>query len=257
METNNNLKNEIEIDLMGLLSAILSHLTVIILIGILTGGITFVYTQYFMDREYVSTTKVYILSKQDPNQQALTTSDIAFATYLAKDYEGLLTTEPVLKEVKKELNLDQTVGTLASMISVELEEDRRIMDISVTSTDPKLAKKIADSVREVANERLKEIMDGLKPVRSVDEAKLPTYPSSPNVKRNTIVGFLIGFGLSLIVVIIMFILDDTIKAPDDVEKRLGVSVLASIPLKSGDSSQGNTVTSKKKKKSKNKKGSKA
>ncbi len=256
METE-NIRNEIEIDIRGLFSAILNRLTIIILVGILVGGIAFAYTQYFVERLYVSTTKVYILSKQDPDQKTLTTQDIAFASYLAKDYEGLLITEPVLQEVKHDLNLDQSIGALASMISVELEEERRIMDISVTSTDPKLAKKIADSVREVANERLKVIMDGLEPVRSVDEATLPKSPTSPNVEKNTMIGFVIGFGISLLIVIIMFILDDTIKTPDDIEKRLGVSVLASIPLKSVSSRStgyyGNPNKTKKENKKKKKK----
>lgn len=247
-------RNEIEVDLRGLFAAVLNRLIVIILVGILVAGIAFTYTQYFVDQQYVAKTKVYILNKQDQNQQYLTTQDLAMASYLAKDYENLLTTEPVLEEVKKELNLDQTTARLATMISVELEEDTRIMDISVTSTDPKLAKNIADKVREVANERLKEIMDGLEPVRSVDEAKLPTSPSYPSVEKNTMIGFVLGFGISILVVIIMFILDDTIKTPDDIEKRLGVSVLASIPLKSsGSSKYGYGYSNKSKKKDKTKK----
>ena len=143
-----------------------------------------------------------------------------------------------MEEVKKELNLEQATSTIASMISVELEEDTRLMTISVTSTDPKLAKKIADTVREVANERLKQIMDGLEPVRSVDEAKLPTSPSYPNVEKNTMIGFILGFGLALVVVVVLYILDDTIKTPEDIEKRFGVSVIGAIPLKSSDSSKG-------------------
>ena len=235
---NENIKNEIEIDLRGLFSAIMNRLTIIILVGILVGGMAFVYTQYFVDQLYVAKTKVYILNKQDENQKYLTSQDVALSTYLAKDYESLLTTDPVLDEVKKELNLELSTPAIASMISVELEEDTRIMNISVTSTDPKLAKKIADKVREVANGRLKEIMDGLEPVRSVDEAKLPTAPSYPNVEKNMMIGFIVGFGVALLVIIILYILDDTIKTPDDIEKRLGVSVLAAIPLKSADRNSG-------------------
>lgn len=228
-------KNEIEIDIRGLFGAILNRLTIIILVGILVGGIAFAYTQYFIDPQYVSTTKVYILSKQDTDEDTIMdTSDLAFATYLANDYRILLECEPVLQEVKKELNLDQSIGTLASMITVNLEEDSRIMVISVTSTDPKLAKKIADKVRDVANEKTKDVMGGVEAVNAIDEATLPTAPSSPNVEKNTMMGFVIGFALSVLVVVITFILDDTIKTPDDIEKRLGVSVLASIPLKSAN-----------------------
>ena len=258
------MKNEIEIDVRSLFATILNRLFVIILIGILVGGVAFVYTKFFISPQYVATTKVYILSKQDPDQKTLTTSDIAFASYLAKDYETLLTTRPVLQEVKKELNLDMSTDELEKMITVNVETDTRIMEISVTNTDPKLAKKIADKVREVANERLKVIMDDLEPVRSVDEAELPTTPASPNVKRNTMMGFIAGFGISLLVVIILFILDDTIKTPDDIEKRLGVSVLAAIPLKSEESSRrssygygyGSSAPKDKKKKKKEKKSDK-
>ena len=212
MEAQNN-KNEIEIDLRGLLSAILNRLTIIILVGILVGGIAFAYTEFFINPIYVSTTKVYILSRQDPNEKGLTSGDLAFATYLANDYQVLLTSEPVLKKVKEDLKLDLTIGELAGMTSVELEEDTRILDIKVSSTDPKLAKKVADKVRDVANERTKLVMEGIEAVNPVDEASLPRVPSSPNVEKNTMLGFIIGFGLALLVVVVMFVLDDTIKSP--------------------------------------------
>lgn len=244
METE-NIKNEIEIDIRGLLSAILNRLTIIILVGILTGGIAFAYTQYFINPQYVSTTKVYILSKQDPDQKTLTTSDLTFASYLTEDYQILLKSEPVLQEVKDELNLDQSTDVLASMIEVELEEENsRVINISVTSTDPKLAKKIADKVRDVGNVKTKTVMNGIEAVNPIDEAKLPTSPSSPNLEKNTMLGFVLGFGIAIIVVAIAFIIDDTIKTPDDIEKYLGVSVLASIPLKSAE--PGHTQSKKKK-----------
>lgn len=232
METE-NIKNEIEIDIRGLLAAILNRLTIIILVGILVGGIAFAYTQYFVEPQYVSKTQVYISCKQDEDQNTFSTSDLALATYLANDYKEFIVSKPVLEEVKKDLDLDQSVSTLKGMISVELIEDTRIMEISVVSTDPKLAKKIADAVRDTTNEKTVDwVPEGIEPVHAMDEANLPISPSSPNVEKNTMIGFIIGFGISVLVVMVMFILDDTIKTPDDIEKRLGVSVLASIPLKS-------------------------
>ncbi|MFQ9516155.1 MAG: YveK family protein [Eubacterium sp.] len=226
-------KNDIEIDLRGLFSAISKKIVIIILVGVLTGGIAFVYARYFVEPQYVSTTKVYILSKQNPEQKTLTTSDLAFATYLANDYQILLTSEPVLQEVKEELHLSMSTSKLASMISVELKEDTRIMDISVTSTSPKMAKAIADKVRDVANAKTKAVMDGIEAVNPIDEAKLPTSPASPNIKKYTLLGAIAGVGISLIIVSLIFIFDDTIKTTDDIENYLGISVLAAIPKKSG------------------------
>ena len=245
METE-NIGNEIEIDVVGLFWAIWHKILLIVLVGIITAGIAFGYSKYLIRPQYVSTTQVYILSKQDANQKTLTTQDIAFATYLTNDYQVLLKSEPVLQEVKDELGINLTTEKLASMINVELyEEDTRIINISVTSTDPKQAKQIADKVRDVANEKTKSVMNGIEAVNPIDEAKLPKAPSSPNIKKNTVLGFLFGFGISVIVVAILFILDDTIKTPDDIEKKLQISVLASIPLKNSDNNSGKGKRKKK------------
>lgn len=248
---NENTRNEIEIDLLGLFFAILNKITIIILVGVIAGAAAFGCSKFLMQPKYTATTEVYILSKQDPEQKMLTTSDLAFATYLANDYEILIVSESVLDEVKESLNLDLTTAQIASMISVELKEDTRIMDISVTSPDPQLSKDIADKVCEVANEKTKEVMDGLEAVKPVDEAKVPKNPSSPNVKKYTLLGLILGVGISVIIIAIMFVLDDTIKTPEDIERYLDVSVLASIPMKSAD-----TVSKKKNKKKAKKKKSK-
>ncbi len=245
METE-DIRDEVEIDIAGLLLGIWHRMVVIVLVAILAGGLTFIYNEFFVDPEYVSTTKVYILSTNDDDQYSLTSQDMSFATYLANDYQVLLKSEPVIQSVIDNLNLERSVSSVANMVSVELEENTRIIDISVRSTDPKLAKKIADEIRDVANENIKDIMDGIEAVHPIDEANLPTSSVSPKVARNTMVGFIIGFALAAIVVAILYIMDDTMKTPEDVEKRLGMTVLASIPLKSED----NVRKDKRRKKSK-------
>jgi capsular polysaccharide biosynthesis protein len=243
-------KDEIEIDLRGLFFAILNKLLLIIFVGIVFGGLSFGYSNYFVDPMYTSTTQVYIVNKQNAEQAALTSSDIVFASYIAKDYEVLLTSGPVLQEVIDELGLRSTQAALASQVSVELLENTRIMKISVTSKNPKMAKAIADKIRDVANKKTKDVMGGIEAVNAVDEANLPFRPSSPNVKRNTLLGFMAGVLVSTAIVVIIFIVDDTIKTPDDIEKKLGISVLAAIPMKS-DNSHSRKKNKKKKKNDEN------
>lgn len=229
-----NSKNEIEIDIGALIRAILNKAVIIILVGILTGGLAFVYTEFFVPDRYTSTTQVYILAKLDANQKSLTSTDLAAANYLAPDYQVLLTSRPVLQEVKDELNLEQTIEQLSSMISVELIEDTRIMKISVTTTDPKLSQLIANKVRNVANSKTKEVITGIEAVNAVDDADLPTAPVSPSLKKNTLIGFLGGAGIVVLVVAIMFVMDDTIKTSEDIENQLGISVLGAIPVRNAN-----------------------
>ena len=108
------------------------------------------------------------------------------------------------------------------MITTETPTDTRIMSISVTDDDPKEAKQIADTLRKAVSVQITEIMNA-DSVNTVEEGNLPTSPSSPNVKKNMMLGALI------------FILDDTVKTPDDVEKYLGLNVLTSIPIQEGSS----------------------
>lgn len=245
METENT-RDEIEIDLGALFRAILSKLVLIIFVGIVVAAAVFAYSKFYIKPTYTSSTKVYILNKPETN--SLTTSDLAFATYLAKDYQILIVSDPVLKEVIDELDLNMTTKTLASCISLSLLEDSRVIQIDVKADSPQLAKNIADKVREVANIKTKDVMGGIEAINAVDEATLPVVPSSPNLIKNTAIGFVGGAGIVLLIVIIMFLLDDTIKTSEDIEKYLGISLLASIPMQKEASSGG-----RKKKKSKAKK----
>lgn len=245
METE-NLRDEIEIDIGELLKAVLSKLILIIFVGVLVGTAFFAYSKFYVKPQYTSSTKVYILNKPETN--SLTTNDLAFATYIAKDYQILIVSDPVLKEVINELELNMTTKTLASSISLTLLSDSRVIQIDVRADSPQLAKSIADTLRDVANVKTKDVMGGIEAINAVDEASLPVVPSSPNILKNTAIGFAAGAGIVLFIVIILFILDDSIKTPEDIEKYLGISVLASIPMEKGSSS-----SKKKKKKSKAKK----
>jgi capsular polysaccharide biosynthesis protein len=131
--------------------------------------------------------------------------------------------------VISDLDLDMSTSELSGMISVETPSDSRIINITVTNPDAYLAKDLANDVRSVAAEHICSVMD-LEAVNVVDEANIPTSPSSPNVPRNTILGVLLGVLVAVAFILITYLSDDTIKTPDDVERYLGVSVLSSIPV---------------------------
>lgn len=240
-----NKTDEIEIDLKEMALAILYKWYIIILVGMIGATAMYGYTKFFVTPMYTSTTTVYILNQ--PESSGLTTSDLAFATYLARDYQELIKSQPVLKEVITELNLNMTTKTLKSMIKVSLIEDTRIIQIDVLNSSPYLAKQIADTLRDAVNEKTKDVMGGIEAINPIDEATLPAAPTSPNLFKNAAIGFIGGAGVVILIIVIMFLLDDTMKTPEDVEKYLKISVLASIPMEKGNEKTGK---SKKKKKSK-------
>ncbi len=223
--------DEITIDLTELIQAVWSRIYIVILAGIVCAVLAFVVTELFITPQYTSETKAYVLSRQSDNSD-LTYNDIQISNQLVNDYVELVNSRPVLEKAISILNLDMEPDDLSKMVSSEVAEDSRILSIYVKDPDPVEAKEIADAVRDAAAVQITEITDA-QSVNTVEEASLPTEPSSPNVLRNTIFGGAIGLLLAIAIIVLVTILDDTIKTPDDVEHYLGLNVLASIPVQEG------------------------
>lgn len=221
--------DEIEIDLVELFMVLKSKLHIILLSGILAALLAFVGTKLLMTPMYTSVTKMYVLSRQD-SSAGVTYSDLQTGSQLTKDYAELVKSRPVLEQVIAVLNLDMEPEELAENITVETPTDTRILSISVESDNPKEAKEIADTLRETVSSEIKEIMHA-ESVDTIEDGNLPKEPSSPSLKKNMVLGGALGVFLALAILIFIFLRDDTIKNPDDVEQYLGLNVLTSIPIK--------------------------
>ena len=226
--------DEVTIDLMELFSALWAKKTIIILSAILMALVAFVGTKLFVTPKYTSVTKLFVMAKNDDTSASATYTDLQTGSMLTKDYMELVKSRPVLEKTISKLKLDMEPEELANMITTETPTDTRIMSISVTDDNPKEAKQIADTLRKAVSVQITEIMNA-DSVNTVEEGNLPTSPSSPNVKKNMMLGALLGLVISMGLVVLIFILDDTIKTPDDVEKYLGMNVLTSIPIQEGSS----------------------
>lgn len=221
--------DEIEIDLVELFMVLKSKLHIILLSGILAALLAFIGTKLLMTPMYTSVTKMYVLSRQD-SSAGVTFSDLQTGSQLTKDYAELVKSRPVLEQVIAVLNLDMEPEDLAENITVETPTDTRILSISVESDNPKEAKEIADTLRETVSSEIKEIMHA-ESVDTIEDGNLPKEPSSPSLKKNMVLGGALGVFLALAILIFIFLRDDTIKNPDDVEQYLGLNVLTSIPIK--------------------------
>ena len=213
--------DEVTIDLMELFSALWAKKTIIILSAVFMALVAFVGTKMFVTPKYTSVTKLFVMAKNDDTSASATYTDLQTGSMLTKDYMELVKSRPVLEKTISKLKLDVTPEELAGMITTETPTDTRIMSISVTDDDPKEAKQIADTLRKAVSVQITEIMSA-DSVNTVEEGNLPTSPSSPNVKKNMMLGALLGLVISMGFIVLISILDDTVKTPDDVEKYLGM-----------------------------------
>ena len=240
---NNN--DEVEIDLGEVFHLLLSKLGVIVLSGIVFCLAAVMGTMLLITPKYESTTKIVVLSKQDSS--TLTNQDIQTSTSLTKDYAELIQSRQVVETVIAQLNLDLTYEQFLKKLTVTTQNDTRILSITVKDEDPYMASQIADAIRVAAADHIQNVMN-TEAVNVVDEANIPDEPVSPSIKKNGLIGAVAGAFIAIIVIIVVYLTNDTIQTSEDVERYLGVSTLGIIPIREGQK--------KSKKKNKNGRGRK-
>lgn len=228
-----NQEDEIEIDLKELFYVLKRKIWIILLTGLM-GAISFgLFTSVVLKPIYTSSTMLYIVNK---TTTLASLADLQLGTQLTKDYKVLVTSRPVTTQVISDLDLNLSHEELVKKIKVENPVDTRILTISVEDTDPYRAKSIADEVATVSSARMAKIMDSAPP-NVVEEGYLPTKKTRPSVTKNTVLGGIVGALLSCAIVVALYVLNDTIKTPEDVEKYLGLNTLAAIPLFEGNATE--------------------
>ena len=229
---NNTKSKEKEIDLSQIFYALRAKWYVILISGIALAIVAFTYFNFIVTPQYTSDTSILVLNRQ--NSDSITATDLTSSTTLSKDYVKIVTSRAVLEQVIADMGLDMTEKELADKVSASIETDTRIIVVKVTDPDPILAKQIAETVSQVSINKISELMNIPDLAKQLNEAKVPTEPSSPATKRNTVIAALLGIVIAAAVVVIVTITNDTIKTPEDIEKYLGVSTLGVIPVFEND-----------------------
>lgn len=217
----------IEIDLLELMSVLLGQIWLILGIGLFVALTAFAFSRYLVVPTYESTTKIYILNKND--NTTVTYTDVQLGSQLTKDYRELISSRYVLEEVIQNLGLNLEYNQLQEKVTVSTPEDTRVIYITVKDNDPVTAMNIANSVREAASRHIENVMD-IDAVNVVETANMPTKKASPSCMKWTLIGGILGCLVVCAVLLVRFLLDDTIKSSEDVEKYLGLSTLALIPV---------------------------
>lgn len=225
-------KEEGKIELRHMIGVLMSRIWIIIFSGMVVGLLALIFTKVMTTPTYTSSTKIYVLNKDDKSSD-VTSGDLALSATLAKDYAQLITSRNVTESVVSELGLNMNGDALARKITVEMPGDSRIITISVTDVDPYLASKIVTSVRDTAAIHIKEVMNS-QAVNVVEEANIPQSQTTFAYKRNGGFGILAGIAIAVGIILLGYMFNDTIKCPEDVEKYVGLSVLGSIPLTEDD-----------------------
>ena len=225
----NNQENQaVEIDVFAMLKTLWKRKFSIVLVALVFAIAAFGYSAFLAKKEYQSTSRIYVVSRQNQDNNALTNSDLQAGSYLVKDYREIILSQNVLSQAIEELKLDMTPAELSKKISVSVPTDTRILSITAKDGDPKEAARIANGLRNVAAEKIISVTK-VSDVTTLDEAEVPQSPSSPNIRRNVLLGFIAGAGLMVVLLVVVEVLDDRVKRPEDIEELMGFTLLGIVP----------------------------
>lgn len=221
-------QNTMEIDVFHLFKILWKRKILIALVAIVAGALAFAYSAFIVKPEFTSTTRIYVVNRNQGDKPGLTNQDLQAGSYLVKDYREIILSQDVLEKVTSNLKLDLSPKALASKVKVTVPVDTRIVSISVNDRVPEEASRIANSLREVAAEKIISITR-VSDVTTLEEARPATAPSSPNIRRNTIIGLLGGTAFMVIAVLIVELLDTRVKRPEDIEDVMQIALLGVVP----------------------------
>ena len=221
-------QNMMEIDVFHLLKILWKRKLLIVLVAFVTGAVAFAYSSFIVKPEFTSTTRIYVVNRNQGDKPGLTNQDLQAGSYLVKDYREIILSQDVLEKVATDLKLELPPKDLAIKIKVTVPVDTRIVSISVTDRAPEEASRIANSLREVAAQKIISVTR-VSDVTTLEEARPATSPSSPNIRRNTMVGFLAGAVVMVVTVLLVELLDTRVKRPEDIEDVMQIALLGVVP----------------------------
>lgn len=226
--------NESNVKFRDLVTLFVSNLWIMLLVAVLTGAAVFSFKFISYEPMYESTGSIFILRQGESMEEIDYSSNFNVALSVVNDCKKLLTSHTVLDAVIEENELPYTYSQLNSMITITNPTNTRYLEISVNSGSPEEAKIIVDSVCEIGEQAIDNLM-GFDQVNKFDEGTLAQYPS--NSKYEYTLSFfaaLVAFLGTYIVMVLFLIFDDKVFDPEVIEKQLGLSVLAVIPNVSKD-----------------------
>lgn len=228
----NKIENEeMEIDLLQLMRALWRKAWAIILVAAIFGAAALGGSALFIKPLYKAEALMYVNSSNisvGGTKVSISQSELTAAQTLVDTYIVIMNTRTTLEEVIEQSGVSYDYEELTEMISAEAVNGTEVFGIEVTSTDPKEAELLANTIARILPEKIASIVEGSS-ARIVDYAVEPAKKASPSLTKNTLIGAVLGFVLACGVVVVMELMDEQIHDSDYLTETYDLPVLAVIP----------------------------
>lgn len=220
-----------ELELKDFFKYVLSKQIVVLICVIITLIIGGFYTFNLKEPMYKSNTTIVLTAEKDSNNGAITQNDLTINKSLVSTYSQIIKSKKVLKQVIENLNLKLSLGELSSMVSVESISNTEIISITVSNKDSKKAYKIANEIARIFTKEIVSLYN-IQNVNIVDIAEESKLPYNMNYVKDVIIYIMIGFLVGYTIIIISFYFDNSIKSTEEIETKLKLPILGTVPSSS-------------------------
>lgn len=219
------------IDLLYLAKCVWHRAWIVVLATIAAAAIGFAYSAFIIQPKYSSSILLYVNNSSisvGNTSFSISSSEITAAQSLVKTYTIILNNRTTLEEVIERSQVPYTYEELGQMIEAGPVNNTEIMSVKVTSTDPYEAAKIVNCIAEVLPKRISVIINGTS-MEVVDAGVPDLQKVSPSITKYTAMGMFIGAAVSIFIIVLLAIMDNTIHDEDYVLQTYGFPVLAKVP----------------------------
>ena len=220
-----------EIDLKQLLELFWNKKTFILIVILIAVILGYIYTNFLIKPKYTSSTTLILAQRnsEDATGGMITSTDVTLNDKLIDTYKEIATSDTVVRTVITNLNLTNIdESTLKKEINVTAVTGTQILKVSVTDSNAEMATKIANEMGRVFSKRISDIYK-IDNVSIIDEAETTGIPSNINHRKDMLIFLVIGIVLSFGLILLINMLDNTIKNSADIERALNLNILAEIP----------------------------
>ena len=229
-QNNENKKDELEIDIGKIIYKMRDKFILIAVFTIMATIVMGLITQFAMEPKYSATVKMYVYSNTDriTSDSSISSQELDASQELINTYIYILKSDTVLEAVIEDLDLNITTTSLRKAISASQAEKTVAFEVTVTTKNPSLSAKIANSIAKVAPAEIVRVVKA-GGVEIIDYAKEPKKPSSPNLKKNVALALFIAFVLSFASFFLYELFDTTITSERDISNDFEIPILGTVP----------------------------
>lgn len=222
---------EIAIDFRKIFFMLKKKLVFIVIISLIGAIIAGCFTNFFIEPKYTANVKLHVYSSYDNRlgtNSSISSSEFDASQKLVNTYLVVVTSNRFLQKVADEYGNGMTAGAIKSMMSCGQISDTIAFQVNITSTDKQQAADIANIIADICPEEIVRVLK-VGGVEVIDYALTPVNPSSPNLKKNVMVGFLAAFAISFIFFFVKELFDTSINDEKDLEREFDIPILGTIP----------------------------